>query len=324
MDVCKEIKYTDKSGNSCEGFYLDGIAKQVCDAIIDRVVDREQDALVINTGSEGAGKSGASVNMAVYMSSVTGRPFSVDNIFFKLEDMIKFAVTHKKQIIIWDESALGGLASDWSNKNQKKLISMLMVCRKLRHIFIFNIPRFYKMSSSIIERAHCLFYMFEDKTERPGNFIIIGKEGLENLYTGWKRTGYANYFNHKKAPPGHFAWVMPYLIDYEKYNTMKDNAIMSISELTNEPKTSDIIKEKDAKYIKNMKALGIKNDIIQKIMEISKTTLYRWLEPVPSAETYYNPIDTPNPDVLGREGIGDKCNVLSNINTLKQGEEETI
>ena len=144
------VKVTDKD------YYLDGFAKQVGDAVSGRVLDRKQDILIFFNGAEGSGKTNASIALAYYIAEQTGREFTVDNVFFNIDDMRKYAGQEKEKIIVWDEAALGGLANDWTNFSQKKLISMLMVCRKKRHVFIFNIPR-----AIIVEGTKIIITIFD-------------------------------------------------------------------------------------------------------------------------------------------------------------------
>jgi hypothetical protein len=294
--VCPEIKWIDKRGNPKEGFYLDKFVIEAAQSTVDRVCKREQDILFIFTGSEGSGKSNASVCFAYYMASLSGRKFNEDNVFFDIDKMMKFAGSTKEQIIIWDEAALGGLASDWTAESQKKLVSMLMVCRKLRHIFIFNVPRFYKLSPNIIERAYCMFYIFEDDHEEPGNFIIIGREGLENLYQEWRTTRKAFYFKYTSLPnPGHFDWYMPYLIDYVKYDLEKDAAILKCVNETKEMKMKKKLMEREQEIVFNLSKFGINQEDIAKIMNCSIKTIGNRFKQVKRGETYYNPL---NLDIL--------------------------
>jgi len=259
-------------------YYLDGYVVQIADKICERVEKRKQDILVQFDGREGSGKTGASVNFAYYISQKTGRPFSVENMFFDLDKMIKFAGSTEKQIILWDEAALGGLSSDWSNKSQRKLKSMLMVCRKKRHVFLFNVPRFYRLNADIIERTHCLFHIYENDQEQPGNFMFIGGDSLVALYMSWKSRKYADYWKYKKLH-GNFRWALPLLIDEEKYEAMKDKAILDLANDKQEEKPGRWF-NKDGLTIKNtyfnLKEQGMKTSDILKIMEIDRKTLARW------------------------------------------------
>jgi hypothetical protein len=292
MIVFPEVKWVDKKGTERNGFYMDKIIVEVCEAAVDRVLNRKQDILFIFSGSEGSGKSNAAVQMGAMMAKLSGRTFGEGNIFFKLKDMMTFAANTTEQIIIWDEAALGGLAADWSNESQKKLKSMLMICRKLRHIFIFNVPRFYRLSPDVIERAYTLLYLFEDEEETPGNFIIIGREGLENLYNEWRRTRQAKYFNHNHIDPGHFDWHLPHLINEELYEENKTRAIKELVNSTSFAKASKWkgkYLELKVKIYNYLNASGVEKENIAKLLGNSKETLKEYSKSGRVGFNYYIP-----------------------------------
>ena len=246
------VKVTDKD------YYLDGFCKQICDKISDRVKKRKQDIVCIFDGREGSGKTNASVACAYYIGEQTGRKFTHENMFFDLDAMIKFAGSTKEQIILWDEAALGGLASDWSNAAQRKLKAMLMVCRKLRHVFLFNVPRFYRLNSDIIERSMCLFHIYENDKEQPGNFMFIGADSLVALYNYWRTSRRVNYWSFKKVH-GCFTWVLPKLINEEAYETAKDEAILKLANSTKEEKRMGCHQKNLIFGIKSLQAKGWSN-----------------------------------------------------------------
>ena len=255
-------------------YYLDGFTKQIGDSIAERVSKRKQDILVIFDGAEGSGKTNASICLAYYISTVTNRPFDVNNIFFDLDEMIKFAGNTKEQIILWDESALGGLASDWTNSAQRKLKAMMMVCRKLRHVFIFNIPRFYRLNPDLIERCLCLFHIYENDKEQPGNFMFISRDFLQTLYQSWRSTKYANSWKYKKLH-GCFAFCMEKIIDNDAYEDMKDKAILKLANSNpDKVKMQEKSKEVIGGVYEYLKEQGHSEDKIASIMNISRRTLY--------------------------------------------------
>ena len=278
--VCPEVKYKDKNGNEKEGFELDGYAEMVCQAAAGRVINREQDAAILIDGREGSGKSNVGTILAYRIASLTGRKFDHNNIFFNMEDMIKFAGSTKEQIIMWDEAVLGGMAADWSNFSQKKLISMLMVCRKKKHVFLFIIPRFYKLTTGIIERMHCMFHVFENKDQVPGYFMLIGEQSLEDLFLDWRRTRRAWYSKYKKGSIGHFPWIMPDLIDYDAYDDKKDAAILALANSTKEKKDDGLNKMKEreayAAALEYIKDLGGKFKVLEQRSPIHIDTIREW------------------------------------------------
>ena len=263
------VKVTDKD------YYLDGFAEQVCQAVAKRVQSRKQDILILMNGNEGSGKTNASIALAYRIADLTGREFGNENVFFNIDKMMEYAGNTKEKVIIWDEAALGGLASSWSAPSQRKLKAMLMVCRKLRHVFLFNIPRFYRLNRDLIERAYCMFNIYEDKEEKPGNFMFYGRQKLEYLYQDWKKKGRANYWMYKKVH-GHFAWVLPKLIDEEAYEKEKDKAITTLVNTTKEKVVTkkDIKMEVEAQMIARAKKHGLSDEILGIIINKSPRTVY--------------------------------------------------
>lgn len=264
------VKVTDKE------YYLDGYVEQIGKQMADRVTKRKQDIVCIFTGQEGSGKTNASVALAYYVAHLTGREFTHKNVFFNIDEMVKFAGSTNEQIILWDEAALGGLASDWTNQSQRKLKAMLMVCRKKRHVFIFNVPRFYRLNSDIIERAFCMFYIYENDQEEPGNFMFFGRLGLEGLYNNWKSKRYAQYWTFKKLH-GHFDWVLPKVIDENAYEAMKDKAILDLANSNDEEiEKKDKLSEERMKIYEKLKAEGRKEGEIADFFGVYPSTVRDW------------------------------------------------
>jgi len=269
------VKVTDKD------YYLDGFAEQICTAIAERVQNRKQDILMLINGREGSGKTNASIALCYYIAHKTSRKFTNANIFFDIDEMMKFAGNTKEQIILWDESSLGGLAHSWTNSSQKKLKSMLMVCRKLRHVFVFNIPRFYRLSSDLIERAYCMFHIYENNEEKPGNFMFFGQQKLEYLYNEWKKRGGAAYWKYKKLH-GHFTWVLPKLINEEEYEKAKDDAIMKLVNETKDKKGESSPRHAAIEAQKKIaRTLWIKHQnhrIVAELIGVDRKTIGNWVK----------------------------------------------
>ena len=172
-----------------------------------------------------------------------------------------------------------------------------------------------------------MFHMFEDKNEKPGNFIIIGQEGLENLYNQWRRTRYANYFQFKKTTPGHFAFKMESLIDNDRYEREKSEAIAKLAglTLTEEPKNktrNDYLLEAWEKNKLNKKKLSKVE--FSALFNISATQLHRILiayqESTPTAEqSLYNPSERSNLVVM--DGVEIDKDYEDYVNEHKKAKE---
>ncbi len=134
------------------------------------------------------------------------------------------------QIIVWDEAALAGLASEWQNKSQKRLIKLLMVARKRRHFWIFNIPKFFKLQEyMIVDRAIALIHVYAKDELELGRFVFFKRKAKEKLFYEWKKSKFRSYGKFKTFF-GTFPKTFGILIDEKAYDLKKDNAIMSIDE----------------------------------------------------------------------------------------------
>jgi len=236
------VRVTDKQ------FYMEPRLKEKLDLCIDRCSGKKKlDNLWVIDGDEGFGKSTFAIQCAYYVSHQTGRPFSVKNVFFNLKDMINFAKSTEDQIIIWDEAALGGLTTDWGNKFQIELTKLLMVARKKRHFFFFNIPKFFKLAEYIlIDRAIALVHVYARNELELGRFCYFRKKSKEKLYYDRLRTRQRLYKTHHDFH-GSFTSMLSELINEEAYEKKKDEAIMSVGV---DPKKEDInyLKLQELKY----------------------------------------------------------------------------
>lgn len=244
-------------------YYLDPKLKDKIDLMIKRMKAGKDNLLLID-GDEGDGKTNMSMGVGYYFAYTCNRPFSLKNIFFNLDDLIAFAIKTKEQVIIWDEGALGGLASEWWNKNQKKFIKLLMIARKRKHFWVVNIPRFFKLNEYfVIDRSVGLIHVYMRGGTQHGRFVYFNQRQKEKLWEDWKRTrvrGYKKWWNF------HGSFVMfletkedkfKDVIDDDEYNKKKDEAIMSID------------KDKEVKEIR--KEVDIARDIrITQIINLRK------------------------------------------------------
>lgn len=184
-------------------YYLDPVLIKKLDIMIRRCTTNKtkKDALLINEGAEGEGKTNSSLAESYYIKYNTGRPI---HLFFKLKDMINFAKNTEKKIIIWDEPGLDSLSTDQQNKLNKNLIRLLMAVRIKRHFFIFNLTKFYKFPEYIVvDRCLGLVHMYSRKEVDPGRFVYIRKRNLERLFTAY-RNGRKRLYKKLKSFRGSF------------------------------------------------------------------------------------------------------------------------
>ena len=222
-------------------YYLDPRLKEKLDLMIARMKHGKDNLLLVD-GDEGDGKTNMSMLVGYYFAYTTGREFNLDHIFFDLDKLIDFAVNNKEQVIIWDEGALGGLASEWWNKNQKKFIKLMMIARKKKHFWVVNIPKFFKLNEYfVIDRSVGLIHVYLMGGTQHGCFVYFNQIQKEKLWETWKKTRVRSY---KKWFSFHGRFIMflgrdrfKDIIDEVQYDTKKDYAIMSINKEEEKKKT---------------------------------------------------------------------------------------
>jgi len=241
--------------------------------MLKRMTDRyKKDNLLLIDGDEGDGKTNMSCGVGYYIAYKTQRSFSSKNFFFKLDSVIDFALKNERQVIIWDEGALGGLSDEWWNKAQTRLIKLLMVCRKKRHFFIINIPRFFKLREYLaVDRSIGLIHVYSHDGLDIGRFVYYTKQKKEKLFENYKtkkKKDYKKYYSFR----GVFGYVLPKLINEQEYDALKDKGIMSL------------LVEKPDRHLEKMKALqykisqlkSIKRPELAKGLGVSTRTILRW------------------------------------------------
>lgn len=214
------MKVTDKN------IYLEAMLIKDLDKAVERQ-NKKWDSNIIIDGEEGSGKTTLSWGIGYYLAWKTGRKFDVDNIFFDVSKMMKFAVETRKQIIIWDEAALEALATNWQSSLQKQLIKILMTARKNGHFFIFLIPKFYKLTEYIaVDRSIMLLHTYSPDNLTRGYFTAYNRKKKEFFYEKFRSSRRKPY--HDFTYRGTYPKAYISLINEEAYEAKKDKAIASI------------------------------------------------------------------------------------------------
>ena len=246
------------------------------DLMATRVVKHKFDCLLILDGDEGMGKSNLASAIAYYWAWKTKRNFSNKNVFFKIEDMLEFAKSTERQVIWWDEAALGGLTSQGFNQLQIQLLQVLMTARKKQNFYIFVIPKYYRLKRNIIDRSMGLVHVYSRDQITRGRFAYYNKDKLEKMFDYWKKTndkGYKKFLNFH----GEFKATLPLVIDEKEYDRKKDEAIMSIGVETKESKFVTNLREenKKIKYIYSTTP-GLTRQELADRMGVSLTCIKTW------------------------------------------------
>lgn len=261
-------------------YSLERFVVHILDLIIERSCKkRKLDALLLIDGDEGFGKTGLSILIAYYMAQQSGREFSIDNIYFDPESFLDKVNSTKKQILIWDESALGGLASGWQNKIQQMMIQTLMTCRFRQHIIIFNCPKFYRLNQYFVtDRAVGLFHVYSRDGIRAGRLTFHKKAWLEGMLLMWNKKRmkpYKKYTN--KVFRGSFVDAFnTSIIDEDEYDKRKTYATQKLIAKFKTGKESKRAQELEKlKHVLATKG-GLTQEELAEEMGVTKRTIRNW------------------------------------------------
>jgi hypothetical protein len=231
----------------------------------------KHDNLLIIDGDEGIGKSEIARQIGYIYSYETKIPFSVENVFFDIEEMSEYARTQRNKIIIWDEAVLGGMAEDKYKDSQQELIKMLITSRKYGHFYIFVIPKIRKLADYIAEdRALALIRVYSPNMLDRGYFKSYAKE-KKNLISQFERQ--KRKYSIDPDFRGKFTDCSNLnLIDMEAYENKKDKAILSIG---NKKKQSNEKKHLKTlcNYLKDNKILTKK--AISEVLDVEPSYITR-------------------------------------------------
>ena len=264
-------------------YYIDDKYKSKLDLMIKRMKGTDDNIMVID-GDEGQGKTEMAMGTCYYISQQTGRKYSIDNIFFDLDKLVKFASSTKGQIIHFDEAVLGLLVTKWQDKLQQKFLTLAMVARKKKHFIILCIPKFHRLPQYLIEeRAIALVHVYSRNNLEKGRFCYYTKKNKNGLYLDWRRSKVKKYKEYRSFW-GTFPIASTKIFTEEQnkeYDDKKDAAILAIGE---DDKPKD--KEQKIKWMKQRDTLisFIKDEMNLSFSDMDKQFKKRGIEEL-SVET---------------------------------------
>jgi len=248
------------------------------DLIVERKLNKTDDAVLIIDGDEGQGKTEFACGMCYYIASKTGRPYTIENIFFDLDEGMKFAASTKEQIIHLDEGVLGLLTTQWQSKTQQKFLQLVMTARKKKHFIVICIPKFHRLPQYVIEeRAIGLIHIYSRKNLEKGRFLYFKKKSKNILYQDWKSKKKKTYKKHYDIR-GTFSQCMEKIFtdeEIEEYERKKDGAILSITDESGKSKNNNrytkITSQRD-------KLISMINTLFKQKYKLTSTEVKKLLE----------------------------------------------
>ena len=137
-------------------WYLHPRLRKKLDLMIARL--EKKDAWILIDGDEGSGKSTMASFVMEYISCQTGRTFTEDNFYFDAEQLLSAGLSSANKLLNWDEAALGGLSTQWWNKQQQDLKQFGMTGRMMHHFVTMCVPKFHELGK----------YFCRDRCVGPG------------------------------------------------------------------------------------------------------------------------------------------------------------
>lgn len=252
-------------------YYIEKDTTIWLEGFIDRI-KKKWDNLLLIDGMERSGKTTLAVTLSYYLANKMNKKFTVDNIFFDPEKMIKFATTTREQIIMWDEAAFGGLSSQWHNKVQQKLRIMLMVAGKYNHTYFFIIPSFFELQKYIaVTRSMGLINVTTPDMIQRGFYTVYNRNQKTFIYNHYTKT---QWYGHDRCFRGR--WLMKNvdkIIDWDIYEDKKDKAIQHALQEDTGGRKGDMTK---LEKIQNALALNYPEKDVIKITGCHRRTYYEW------------------------------------------------
>lgn len=250
-------------------YSMDDKYKSKLDLMIKRMNGTDDNIVVID-GDEGQGKTEMAIGTCYYISNKTGRKYNMENIFFNLDKLVKFASSTKEQIIHFDEAVLGLLVTKWQDKLQQKFLTLAMIARKKKHFIVLCIPKFHRLPQYLIEeRAIALVHVYSRNNMVKGRFCYYTKRRKNDLYMDWKKSKVKKYKEHRSFW-GTFPIASTKIFTDEQnknYDDKKDAAILSIGD-DEKPKESSQsqrwINQRDELIVFIKNRLGLKYTEMEK------------------------------------------------------------
>lgn len=237
---------------------------------IANAIGQKLQRVIFIDGEQRSGKSNLAKAMAGRLAYHTNATFNVNNVFFDVNNVIKYLSDNKGEIVILDEAAFDLMSTDWQKKDQQLFLKMLYTAAKNHHTLFILIPELSALSSKIVANGHALFRTYMRRTRtgfyQRGFFFCYDKKAMKYIYLKEKKKVKGPY-----PKPG-FKGRCPdvttksLVIDEKEYEKNKDAAIDTLHHV-------EVKKEKTDKYTIKFYKLA-KYMIDNKIMNKSNIAIF--------------------------------------------------
>lgn len=155
-------------------------------------IDKDWDFVIIITGDGmvRVGKSVLAQQVGAYFASKTGRAFTVDNIVFSGEELMKKGTKVPKQIFVYDEARADLDSKKTLSRVSKVLQDFFAECGMMNHIVILVLPDFFELNKRIaIARSEALINVFikKDIKQTKNGDVLSRTRGYYGYYGSKKK-----------------------------------------------------------------------------------------------------------------------------------------
>lgn len=191
-----------------------------------KLVDNNFDAVEVDDGMEGSGKS----ELAKQKALILNENFSEDDIVYTTEQFEEWVEKAKPgSVCLWDEFVLAGLSTEALTKMQTTLIKYFAIMRSKRLIVILVVPYIFMLRKYFaVARTRYLSHTYTKGLER-GFVKVYNYNSKHYLYNYGQKTW---LYNPKIVPSFHVKfenWSHKFL-DEAKIEAKKQEALKSIGD----------------------------------------------------------------------------------------------
>lgn len=202
--------------------YIDPLLAGLLDQVKKRVINRDNDYVMVIDGEEGSGKSVLAMNIAKYLDP----SFDLNDIVFTAEDFMNRVKTAPKYKTILLDEAYNSANSRASLTSTNRAMACVSTEMRQQNLFVIIVlPSFFDLDKHFaLHRTKSLFHTYLTEEGKRGQFIVFPKNEKRLLYLFGKKT-YSYSKPNSPLPAMRFNKYYP--VDEEEYRNKKREAFKS-------------------------------------------------------------------------------------------------